>query len=78
MKLGFWIWCIGHVVPDEREWQSEGETRIVEKTQGRCATTAAANASTAMLHKVEGRPFGVSIQVEASNHPKLLWAKAMV
>jgi hypothetical protein len=26
----------------------------------------------------EGRPFGAAIQVEASNHLKLLWSKAMV
>ncbi|GAB6153247.1 hypothetical protein JCM17380_19970 [Desulfosporosinus burensis] len=26
----------------------------------------------------EGRPFGAAIQVEASNHLKLLWTKAMV
>ena len=26
----------------------------------------------------EGRPFGAAIQVEASNHHKLLWSKAMV
>ncbi len=28
--------------------------------------------------KDEGRSFGVAIQVEASNHLKLLWTKAMV
>ncbi len=26
----------------------------------------------------EGRSFGAAIQVEASNHHKLLWSKAMV
>ena len=26
----------------------------------------------------EGRPFGAAIQVEASNHRKQLWPKAMV
>ncbi|WP_205078119.1 hypothetical protein [Pelotomaculum propionicicum] len=26
----------------------------------------------------EGRPLGAAIQVEASNHRKLLWSKAMV
>jgi hypothetical protein len=26
----------------------------------------------------EGRPLGAAIQVEASNHLKLLWSKAMV
>ena len=26
----------------------------------------------------EGRPFGAAMQVEASNHLKLLWSKAMV
>ena len=30
------------------------------------------------LAEDEGRPFGAAIQVEASNHRKLLWSKAMV
>ena len=30
------------------------------------------------LTEDEGRPLGVAIQVEAPNHRKLLWSKAMV
>lgn len=30
------------------------------------------------LTEDEGRPLGTAIQVEASNHRKLLWTKAMV
>jgi len=30
------------------------------------------------LTEDEGRPLGAAIQVEASNHRKLLWTKAMV
>lgn len=30
------------------------------------------------LTEDEGRPFGAAIQVEASNHRKLLWPKALV
>lgn len=36
------------------------------------------NSQKPCLTEDEGRPLGAAIQVEASNHRKLLWSKAMV